>query len=164
MKLTDLSFRVAAGVPAHCQDIADTVGQDIADNIGQTSLTHGRLKSVGWRSLPWGKASVEAQCQELVIGRSFGRLPIGLTSTGPMYYRVYFAKLYLGHLDLKAGRNSSLHHTKFISYALPGQSGRGQAPSLHPPHSFNFQNQSVSDVLSDGVSDVCRSASVPADL
>jgi transposase InsO family protein len=37
------------------------------------------------------------------IGRAFGHLPIGLTPVGPKRYRVYFAKLYLGHLDLNAG-------------------------------------------------------------
>jgi putative transposase len=38
------------------------------------------------------------------IGRAFGHLPIGLSPAGPMRYRVYFAKLYLGDLDLNAGR------------------------------------------------------------
>lgn len=42
------------------------------------------------------------------IGRAFGHLPIRLTPVGPMRYRVYFAQLYLGHLDLKAGGKLAL--------------------------------------------------------
>jgi transposase InsO family protein len=42
------------------------------------------------------------------IGRAFGHLPIGLTPTDPGYYRVYFAELYLGALDLNAGPKFSI--------------------------------------------------------
>ena len=51
--------------------------------------TNGRITLRNWRGS---------------IGRAFGGLLIGLTPTGLMRYRVYFARLYLGNLDLNAGR------------------------------------------------------------
>lgn len=38
------------------------------------------------------------------IGRAFGGLPVALVPCGPQHYRVYFASLYLGELDLTRAR------------------------------------------------------------
>jgi hypothetical protein len=56
-------------------------------------LRNGEISLPGWHG---------------TIGRAFGGLRVGLASAGPHRYRVYFASLYLGLIDLNTSRKLAL--------------------------------------------------------